>query len=101
MPRRCRCNVQVVSTKPSTPRFGFGSSNRDHQAKVYISAEHEKTTPGGLGAPGPGQYPIGGTTGKQVRSNERTASSWGFGTSARFRATAKQAGTPGPGAYVV
>ena len=26
--------VQVASTKPSTPRFGFGSSNRDHMAKV-------------------------------------------------------------------
>ena len=29
--------AQVNSVKASSPRFGFGTSNRDHQAKVYLS----------------------------------------------------------------
>ena len=59
---------QNSSTKPSTPRFGFGTSTRDHAAKVYISSEHEKVT-GGRDAPGPGAYPIGSMTGAQIRSS--------------------------------
>lgn len=59
---------QNSSTKPSTPRFGFGTSTREHAAKVYISSEHEKVT-GGRDAPGPGAYPIGSMTGAQIRSS--------------------------------
>ena len=93
--------VQVASTKPSTPRFGFGSSNRDHMAKVYISQDHEKTS-GGRDAPGPGAYALTPSTGhKQAQSNIHTASSWGFGTSERFNKVSKHTGTPGPGTYVI
>ena len=94
---------QIASTKPSQPRFGFGSSSRDDREKVYISKDHEAST-GGRDAPGPGQYPIRPMTGNQItESRKRTSQSWGFGTTPRFRETFKQGGfyAPGPGAYVV
>lgn len=93
--------IQASSTKPSTPRFGFGSSNREHMAKVYISPDHEKVT-GGRDAPGPGAYAQVPSTGqKQPMSNVHTAASWGFGTAERFNKVSKQSGTPGPGTYVI
>ena len=92
---------QVASTKPSTPRFGFGTSNRDHQAKVYLSPEHEKTT-AGREAPGPGTYTLTPSTGnKQPQSNLHSAAAWGFGTASRFTAVKGTATGPGPGSYVV
>ena len=69
--------------------------------KVYISPEHDKLTAGRF-APGPGQYPMGPSTGeKQVASNLQSAAKYGFGTSQRFANTAKTSFTPGPGSYVV
>ena len=94
---------QIISTSPSPPKFGFGSSNRDHAAKVYISRDHEAAT-GGRDAPGPGQYPILPMTGnKVVTSNKTTSQAWGFGTSSRFPDHFKKGARyyPGPGAYVV
>lgn len=95
--------AQVASTKPSLPRYGFGTSNREHAAKVYISPEHEKVSGGGKHVPGPGAYPIKSLTGKPVVSGKQvTGSSWGFGTSKRFTDAFKhQKGNPGPGHYVI
>ena len=93
--------LQVASTKPSTPRFGFGTSDRHHQEKVYLSAEHERST-AGRDSPGPGQYVQPPTTGqKQPQSNIHSASSWGFGTASRFVRGDKNNSSPGPGSYVV
>lgn len=92
---------QVASTKPSTPRFGFGTSDRQKQEKVYLSAEHERST-AGRGSPGPGNYAMMPSTGnKQPQSNIHSAASWGFGTAERFAKTKRDVGTPGPGSYVV
>ena len=96
-----RALAQVASTKPSTPRFGFGTSNRDHQEKVYISADHEKAS-AGKDAPGPGAYSISAMTGnKQAVSNIPTAAAFGFGSAKRFDKMTRGGGTPGPGSYVV
>lgn len=94
---------QVASTKQSMPRFGFGTSNREHANKVYLSPEHEKVT-GGRDAPGPGAYPIAPMTGNViVSSTKATSQKWGFGTSKRFNETFKKGAmyAPGPGHYVV
>ena len=90
------------SRLPSKPRYGFGTSNRDHMAKVYISSEHEKFS-GGRDAPGPGNYPIKSLTGKPVvAGKQRSGQAWGFGTSKRFSDEfAHQKGNPGPGQYVI
>lgn len=95
--------AQVSSSKPSRPRIGFGTSNREHAAKVYISAEHEKVSGGSKDAPGPGAYPVPSLTGKPVVSGKQVSgSAWGFGTSKRFTDPFKhQAGNPGPGQYVI
>lgn len=74
---------QVASTKPSTPRFGFGTSDRQHQTKVYLSVEHERAAVG-RDSPGPGNYSMMPSTGsKQPQSNINSAASWGFGTGAQ------------------
>jgi hypothetical protein len=93
---------QVTSNRPSTPRFGFGTSNRAHQEKVFLSRDHSSVTKG-LCSPGPGAYERPMSTGsRQTLSNVHSSAAWGFGTSERFRTTAKNAATsPGPGSYVV
>ena len=94
--------AQVSSKKPSLPRFGFGTSNRDDAAKVYISAEHDALS-GGRDAPGPGTYPIRSLTGKPIVAGKQVSgSSWGFGKSKRFVDEFKhQLGNPGPGQYLI
>ena len=94
---------QVISTKPSLPLYGFGSSTRDHQEKVFISPEHSAVTGGGE-APGPGTYPMGPMTGAKVASSRQvTGKSWGFGTSQRFHdpLAKTRAANPGPGMYMI
>jgi hypothetical protein len=93
---------QVNGRLKSSPLYGFGSSNRDHMAKVYISSEHEKYS-GGRDAPGPGQYAIKSLTGNPVVSGHQVSGSrWGFGTGKRFTDEFKhQKGNPGPGHYVI
>ena len=44
---------QVNSRKKSAPNYGFGSSTREHQAKVFISQEHASLAPGEACSPGP------------------------------------------------
>jgi hypothetical protein len=97
------CGTQIASTKASLPRYGFGTSNREHAAKVYLSPEHDKVN-GGKEAPGPGAYPIQSMTGAQIASSTKhTGASWGFGTSQRFQDAFKKGAmqAPGPGHYVV
>lgn len=93
--------AQVSSAKPSTPKYGFGTSNRRHQEKVYLGQEFEKTA-GGRDAPGPGAYDSPRMTGARVASSRSfSASSWGFGTSSRFNKGENTSFAPGPGTYVV
>ena len=74
----------VLCALASAPMYGFGASTRDQMAKVYISAEHEKTTGGGPGVPGPGAYPIPSLTGgTQFNSTKHNLPRYGFGSSDR------------------
>ena len=50
--RRSAVGPQQTSNNRSSPLFGFGSSTRDHQDKLYVSKSHERVK-FGLGSPGP------------------------------------------------
>ncbi len=92
--------VQAESQKRSMPRYGFGSTTREHRDKVYISSEHSKSE-FGMTSPGPaaiGPKAFGGT-GKQVLSTKRTGATGTFGNAAR--ATYATNSNPGPGEYAV
>jgi hypothetical protein len=93
---------QVNGRLKSAPLYGFGTSNREHQAKVFISHEHGKVT-GGRDAPGPGQYTVKSLTGNPVvAGHQRSGARWGFGTGKRFTDELRhQKDNPGPGAYVI
>jgi hypothetical protein len=70
---------QASSSKRSAPLAGFGSSTRDHMAKVFMSPEHEKINSFGKGSPGPAVYDRERGIGKQLLSVRREAPSFGFG----------------------
>eukprot|EP00908_Phaeocystis_cordata_P001930 Transcript_1207.p1 GENE.Transcript_1207~~Transcript_1207.p1 ORF type:complete len:308 (+),score=74.89 Transcript_1207:200-1123(+) len=92
---------QSLSTRQSSPNFGFGTSDRSHQAKVYMSPEHEKMNHG-LQSPGPATYGLNGSVGVQRLSKDHSAASWGFGTADRWQGSkAGKDNSPGPGAYCV
>jgi hypothetical protein len=87
---------QLLSAFPSAPLPGFGTSTRDHAAKLFMSPAHEKTKSYGKGSPGPALYlpPIA----------KRSAPSYGFGSCDRFytRKMALRIGnTPGAAHYNV
>jgi len=92
---------QAMSTRQSAPLFGFGTSDRSHQAKVYMSPEHEKMNHG-IGSPGPCTYNLNGSVGVQRLSKDHSAASWGFGTADRWQGTrASRDQSPGPGSYCI
>jgi len=92
---------QVVSTKESSPIFGFGTSNREHMNKLYISTDHEKAQSGN-NSPGPCNYALPESTGRQPLSKYHSAASWGFGTCGRWTAKGgTNTTTPGPGSYCI
>ncbi len=92
---------QVASTKASSPVPGFGTSNREHMGKLYISPEHEKSNCGN-NSPGPCNYNLPEATGKQPLSKYSSMPSWGFGSSKRWDTLKKSSdSTPGPGSYCV
>lgn len=90
--------VQTQSSKKTMPIFGFGSSTRGNRDKVYISAEHEKSS-FGQGSPGPASLGPAAFVGlgKQVSSQKHSGAKYSFGTSERAALTTNT--NPGPGAY--
>ena len=87
---------QLLSAFPSSPLPGFGTSTRDHAAKLFMSPAHEKTKSYGKGSPGPAVYlpPIA----------KQRAPAYGFGSCDRFytRKMALRIGnTPGAAHYNV
>jgi len=91
------CGKQVVSTKPSKARVSFGSSTRDHRARVYMNREAEAST-GGKDSPGPMTAKPINAYGTQVLGTKKSNPSYSWGTSNRFGYIAKSCG-PGPGEY--
>jgi len=95
--------AQPSSMKQSAANFSFGSGTRDHQAKLYVSQEHEKIN-AGVHSPGPSSYTLQEANGKQNLSKNVSASAWGFGTASRWASADKGKSslqTPGPGAYAI
>lgn len=95
-------NTQHSSSRRTDSRYGFGSSNREHQAKTFLSEFHAKSSPGAHPtSPGPAVYNSAPSIGVQATTRGKSASSWGFGTDTRFKAGAYANGSPGPGSYSI
>jgi hypothetical protein len=60
---------QADSKKVSLPHFGFGTSTREDQERVFVTQEHNKTLFGRL-SPGPSTYTLNPAMGKQHLSYE-------------------------------
>jgi len=106
--------IQPISRRETAPNFGFGTSNREHQSRLYISNSMSQSPstadPRKVSTPGP-QYLTVSAFAKQPLTNSRSSARYGFGTAPRFkgnsgmRSTPGAGGdsmfTPGPGAYNV
>ena len=88
--------TQALSSRRSTPSYGFGSSTRSHADKVYMGPEHAKTMSMSV-TPGP-LYDLEGACQEQANSGKVSPPQWGFGTQARFSGQLRKH-TPGPGSY--
>ena len=96
--------AQRDSQRHSYSSWGFGTSTRADQAKVFVSSRHAKTVTGYIDSPGPAAYPGGGSLGSQNDSRKHSSTGYGMGTSNRFfyeknSLTEAREEAPGPGAY--
>ena len=94
---RSMLGPQISSSRATAPIFGFGSSTREHAAKIFISAEHAKLSTKTI-SPGPALYTMPSTVGPQVDGAIESAPRWAFGSAQRFNAITKN-NLPGPGSY--
>ena len=95
---------QPVSRRETAPAFGFGSGDRETQAKVFVSPEHAKSVTEFIDSPGPCMYKHQGGVGNQADSRKSTNASYGMGTSDRFFYESSgqlEKGAPGPGTYTL
>ena len=92
---------QVLGRFRTEPLAGFGTAERRHVRKVFVSNDHQKTDMHGLDSPGPMMYSLKSTMGKQENSKIRNPPSWAFSTSSRIdKAEEKAAASlPGPAKY--
>jgi len=103
--------VQPVSKRETAPCYGFGTSDRDMQSRVFISEQMAKNPAiaslSNVLSPGP-QYQAVSAFAKQPLTKGRSSAAWGFGTAPRFKGNggmrstpggADSHYTPGPGAY--
>jgi len=98
MSTRSMFGDQSLSKRSSAPQYGFGSSTRDHQAKVFTSPEHAKLSAPRV-SPGPAVYSLRSAVGGQVDGRKNSAPQWAFGTAERFMGEKRSIANPGPGAY--
>jgi hypothetical protein len=91
---------QVLGRFRSEPRMGFGTAERKHVKKVWISQAHQKTDMHGVGSPGPATYALKSTMGKQDESVIPNPPTWVFGSSKRTDVEAGKL-SPGPAAYAL
>lgn len=87
---------QVLGRFASAPLMGFGTAERKHVRKVWISQEHMKLDMYGMDSPGPGApYELQSTVDpKQVHSTAQNPPAWVFGSAKR---TPVEAGLHSPG----
>jgi len=94
---------QMSSKKRTAPLPSFGTSTREHAAKVFLTPGHEKVH-FGKASPGPLTYSLQPGVGHQTLSSKREAPSFGFGTNDRWytrKMAMRHGNTPAPGAYNV
>jgi len=77
-------SAQKSSEKHSYASWGFGTSTRADQSKIFISHAHAKTETGFIDSPGPCAYRQDGSMGSQVSSRSHSTASYRMGTSERF-----------------
>ena len=87
-------------TTYTAPKYGFGTAERKHVRKVFVSQAHQKTDMYGLASPGPATYAMKTTMGKQEESVIPSDPSWTFGGAKRTPVEAGKA-SPGPAAYTL
>jgi len=91
---------QVLARFRTEPLRGFGTAERKHVKKVWISQAHQKTDMHGESSPGPhAPYTLKSTMGKQDDSMSKSPPTWVFGSSTR--AALKADASPGPAAYTL
>ena len=77
---------QVLGRFKSEPLMGFGTAERKHVRKVWISQEHMRLDMHGMDSPGPAApYTLASTMGKQVHSTAESPAAWVFGSSSRAK----------------
>ena len=86
---------QVMSTRVSQPRYGFGSSKRSTNSKLFYTKAYTESARG-LSSPGP-VYNIPSSIGHQATSRNGTSPSFKFG--ARTDVSGRKESPPGPGEY--
>merc|ERR1712185_473085 len=84
---RSTFGAQPMSRRRTSPQFGFGSSTREHQDKVFISQEHAALNTAVPRSPGPATYVPRASIGPQVNAQMKSSPLWGFGNSQRFELT--------------
>ena len=84
----------------SAPIYGFGTAERKHVRKVFVSHNHQRVDMFGMSSPGPATYAMKSTMGKQDESVAETLPSWVFGGAKRTPVEAGRA-SPGPAAYTL
>eukprot|EP00322_Chrysochromulina_rotalis_P002286 CAMPEP_0115837084 /NCGR_PEP_ID=MMETSP0287-20121206/5039_1 /TAXON_ID=412157 /ORGANISM="Chrysochromulina rotalis, Strain UIO044" /LENGTH=311 /DNA_ID=CAMNT_0003290585 /DNA_START=17 /DNA_END=952 /DNA_ORIENTATION=+ len=91
---------QVLGRFKSEPLRGFGTAERKHVKKVWISQSHMKTDMHGMHSPGPATYALKSTMGKQDESVIPSPPTWVFSSAARTEVEPGKH-SPGPAAYTL
>lgn len=91
--------IQTVSTKPTFPAYGFGTSGRTSSTKLLFTKEQCASNVGLVG-PGP-IYDVPGALGGQISSKHTTFPAFKFGARALMDSNLAKESRPGPGTYAV
>lgn len=91
--------VQTMSTKPTFPAYGFGTSGRTSSTKLVFTKEQCAANVG-LAGPGP-IYDVPGALGGQISSKHTTFPAYKFGARALADSNLSKEARPGPGTYAV
>ena len=76
MTTRSMFGDQPLSSRRSQPSYGFGSSTREHSARLFVSNAHSATV-GGKASPGPATYSQRASVGHQIDGRKVSAPSHG------------------------
>jgi len=96
--------TQVVSSRKTAPKYGFGTASRKGQHKIFMGGAFQYTANYGVTSPGPSAYSHHNAIGRQVRTGRQTDAAWVFGTEHRAGRGISdhrkgRPSTPGPGSH--